>query len=61
MALPTFSGDPLDPKWDQVGWVHDWRNYINDGLRAIWDTFTDEQKLAIAKNADAIAGNEEWD
>jgi hypothetical protein len=41
--------------------VHDWRNYISPAVRAMWDTFTDEQKQAIAENADDHASREEWD
>lgn len=53
--------DYLNPEWDKAGRVHDWRNYISDQLKAIWHTFTKVQKHAIYQNADAIAGNEEWE
>jgi gas vesicle protein len=49
------------PEWDKVNKVHDWKNYISKKLADMWDTFTDEQKLAIAENAEEIANNEEWD
>jgi hypothetical protein len=49
------------PDWEAAGRVCDWRNYVNDRLRTIWDTFTLEQKQAIAENANEIALREEWD
>lgn len=49
------------PDWNEGGRVHNWRRYVSDDLRAIWETFTDEQKRIIALNADEIAGNEDWD
>jgi hypothetical protein len=57
----TFKGDWRSPEWEKAGRVHDWRNYVGDELRAMWDTFTDEQKRAIARNADVLADGEEWD
>lgn len=56
-----FGGDAINPDWENAGRVHDWRNYIDDDLRAIWDTFSDAQKIAIAKSAQRQADNEEWD
>lgn len=56
-----FVGDWRNPQWDAATRVHDWRNYVNDELRAMWHTFSDEQQHAIAKNADDIAGREDWD
>lgn len=51
----------LDPKWDEAGRVHDWRNHVGENVKAIWHTFTDEQKLALAEDADERASNEHWD
>ena len=56
-----FGGDVILPDWEDAGRVHDWRNYISEELRAIWWTFTVDQKMAIARNADDIAGREHWD
>lgn len=50
----------LNPCWSDACRVHDWRNYIGDGLRAIWATFTHEQRLALRANADELASREEW-
>lgn len=56
-----FGGDYINPEWDRVWKVHNWRNYITDELRAMWDTFTPEQKLAIARMAEEQASREEWE
>jgi hypothetical protein len=61
MAKTTPGEDPINPNWNERDDVHNWRNYISDRLRAIWHTFTDEQKVAIADNAYDIAASEEWD
>jgi hypothetical protein len=54
------------PDWqafDEWQWkhVHDWRRYVGEDVRRIWDTFSDEQKEAIAKNAQEVANKEDWD
>lgn len=56
-----FGGDPVNPAWDEPWEVHNWRNYINEELREMWETFTPEQKLAIARMAEQLARNEDWD
>lgn len=53
--------DYAEPKWDEYERVHGWRNYVNEELRRIWPTFSDEQKLAVARNARDIASQEDWD
>lgn len=43
-----------NPEWDKNrgrDWSWDWRDYVGDRTRAIWHTFTDEQKEAIALDA----------
>lgn len=53
--------DYASPKWDEEVRVHNWRNYISEEVRAMWHTFTDEQKAALARMADITASNEDWD
>lgn len=53
--------DYFEPNWDEEQKAHNWRNYINDRLRAMWSTFTDEQRAAIAESAQERADCEEWD
>ncbi len=61
MSRDLFKGDWRNPQWDAVTLVHDWRNYINGELQAMWHTFTEEQQKAIALNAEEQAAGEEWD
>jgi hypothetical protein len=49
------------PKWGEARKVHDWRNYISERLRSMWDDFTVDQRSAIAESAQEIADREEWD
>jgi len=55
-----MSQEILNPTWNPRK-VHDWRNYISVEVRLIWNTFTDEQKQALARQADDIASAEHWD
>lgn len=50
---------PID--WDEGGRYHNWRNHVGDNVKAIWDTLTDPAKIAIARDADELAGREEWE
>lgn len=56
-----FGGDVENPKWEEAGRVHDWRNYAGDTLRRIWPSFTIEQKYAVALSLQDAADNEYWD
>jgi hypothetical protein len=49
------------PDWDEEDRVHNWRNYVSDELRAMWGTFTPEQRSAIGRSAEEQASREEWD
>ena len=50
-----------NPDWETSNKVHDWRNHVSDGIIKIWDTFSQEQKMAIAISANDEASNEEWE
>jgi hypothetical protein len=52
--------DHLVPEWEKAGKVHDWRNYISDEVRALWETFTPEQCAALARQAEQMASHEIW-
>lgn len=56
-----FGGDHVSPDWVNVHRVHDWRNHISEDVQEMWQTFTEPQKLAIAKMAQARADAEGWD
>lgn len=64
MTTPLFPAtiqQADNPDWAAAQKVHDWRNYIHENLRGIWHTFTLEQKMAIANNAQITADAELWD
>lgn len=49
--------DYKNPEWKNPGRVHEWKNHVGDEIRKLWNTFTNDQKAAIAYemqlNADA--------
>lgn len=53
------------PDWEdfskQLIHVHEWKRYMSDPLREIWDTLTRVQKAVISSRLQEIADNEEWD
>lgn len=53
----------LNPDWSppRYQYVHDWRAYIGEEVREIWHTFSDHQKLVLARAAQVTANGEEWD
>jgi hypothetical protein len=53
--------DWADPEWENATKVHDWLNHVPEHIQAIWPTFSDEQKKAIARWAEESASNEHWD
>lgn len=57
----NIPGDWRNPNWNKEEKCHCWRNYINNEVIKIWDTFSDEQKQAIAQNAQEIADIEDWE
>jgi len=53
--------DVDDPQWADAGRVHDWRNHVGARAREMWHTFTPEQRMALAADAEWRAGCEEWE
>ena len=52
--------DYLNPNWNKAQKIHEWKNYISKEVQLIWHSFTDEQKAALARQAEDDASNEEW-
>ncbi|AEH03666.1 RecX-like filament modulator [Pseudomonas phage PhiPA3] len=50
-----------NPDWEAGGRIHNWRRYAGQDLRLVWNTFSLDQKQAIYKTLDEVAGNEHWD
>jgi hypothetical protein len=60
--LIALSGETLaDPDFGHPTRIHDWRNHVGERVKAIWDTLTHSQRLAVALDAQDRAGNESWD
>lgn len=57
MATPS---DFANPQWDKAEKCHDWKNYINEGLQQIWNSFNAAQQMVIATNAQEQADCENW-
>lgn len=51
----------LNVDWNEGSNIHNWRNYIGGKTKEIWNDFTDQQKVALALDADYMASKEEWD
>ncbi|MNU26888.1 hypothetical protein D3C71_152690 [compost metagenome] len=49
------------PEFENAGRVHDWRNHVGEATQSLWGTFTDQQKAAIALDAEESASREEWE
>jgi len=49
------------PDWDHPTRVHEWKHYVSDRVKELWHSFTSEQKVAIAAQADDQASREDWD
>lgn len=45
--------------WEEGGRVHNWRNYVGYHTRALWHTLSDEQRVAIVRDADELANRED--
>jgi hypothetical protein len=53
--------DWCTPNWNDAGYRFEWKRYISQPLREIWDTFNDLQKVVIAAAAEESASNEDAD
>lgn len=60
-TVEPWPRDWKSPNWENTRRVHDWKNYITEEVQSMWDTFTDDQKKAIARSAEEIADREDWD
>ena len=49
-----------DPKWDETGKIHDWRNYVGC-WRECWDKLNIETRFALFHIARTQADQEQWD
>lgn len=52
--------DWSNPDFENAGRVHEWKNYISEEIRAMWRSFPDHLKQALARQAEEGASAEEW-
>ncbi len=60
-ALGFGTKDIDDPRFEEAGRVHDWRNHVPEGLEQIWPRLNRETRAAVFVMASALADREEWD
>ena len=49
------------PDWNDTNRVHNWKNHITSEIKAMWGSFTDAQKKALARQAEACSAAEDWE
>ncbi|MEM9354629.1 MAG: recombinase RecA [Pseudomonadota bacterium] len=59
--MENLPNDWSQPEWGNAGRVHEWKNYVSEEVRSMWAGFTEEQKQALVRQADELAGREDWD
>lgn len=47
--------------FNDVSRVHDWRNYVPDEIKEVWDNLTERERKLIFIMCEPIADREEWD
>ncbi len=53
--------DLANPMFEAARDVQDWRNYVGTYVRQAWKSLDNEQRAAIALDANELAIKEEWD
>ena len=50
----------LAPKWSDSR-IHNWHNHVPDHLADLWETLSDDARVAVYVLAKIQSDNEEWD
>jgi hypothetical protein len=58
---PKTMDEYLNPKWEQVRRVHDWKNHVPEHIQKKWDSFDDTLKKDLYLWAEQLADAEEWE
>lgn len=59
---PPFSLEGArNPDWSVTRKVHNWRRYVPDAIRAVWDALPIEARLCAFIQASEAASLELWD
>jgi hypothetical protein len=51
----------MQPQFEKVTKVHDWRNYVPHYMQRVWKEMTLRERVLVYLTADEMADNEEWD
>lgn len=57
----TESLDLTDPKWEEAGLVHDWRNHVPICIQEHWNNLTTDARMCVALMAMEMADRENWE
>lgn len=47
--------DSQHPNWDNIQGLGNWKRYVSEEVRRLWQTFTPEQREALARQGRAHA------
>lgn len=50
-----------EPQFEKKVKQHDWRNYIDDEVQAIWSSLLMQARIALYINAESMTESEIWD
>jgi hypothetical protein len=47
--------------WESGGKVHNWRRYVSDHFRQLWNTLSEREQIILYVVANEAASKEHWD
>lgn len=50
-----------NPQWENTQRIHDWRNYIPQEIRKLWDSLSEDSKMMAYYIAEEVATKEDWE
>lgn len=50
-----------NPRFEDAGKIHDWRNYVPRKIKKVWDLLDNEARVVAFYLAQLEADREEWD
>lgn len=53
--------DIANTDFENTELIHDWRNYVGENVRSIWNELPANVRMAIALDADNLASREDWE
>ena len=59
--IATYLRNIEYPHWEIKGCIHNWRSYVPDAIKKIWDELSDDAKIMIYYAAEEKSNDEEWE